>query len=203
MPRRPKKDTSDATSGNNGDVSPPPLRLEWRSPSELAENPANWRTHPPQQITALTDAIADVGWAGACLYNERTGRLIDGHARKKVALEQGTDKIPVLIGSWTEAQEKVILATLDPLAALAEADSAKLDALLREVQTSSEAVAGMLTELAQANGVVVKETEQSDTSPQLEGLQYRVIAECADETQQAELIERLEGEGYKCQPLIS
>lgn len=24
----------------------PPLRLEWRSPAELTENPANWRRHP-------------------------------------------------------------------------------------------------------------------------------------------------------------
>src|SRR5260370_31909984 len=24
----------------------PPLRLEWPSPSELAENPAHWRRHP-------------------------------------------------------------------------------------------------------------------------------------------------------------
>lgn len=132
----------------------PPLRLEWRSPSELAENPHNWRSHPTQQISALTDVIADVGWAGACLFNELTGRLIDGHARKKVALDQGATKIPVLIGSWTEAQEKTILATLDPLAALAEADTAKLDALLREVQTGSEAVASMLTDLAKSAGVI-------------------------------------------------
>src|SRR5260370_40602406 len=61
----------------------PPLRLEWRSPSELAENPANWRRHPDAQLAALSDVIAEVGWAGAGLYNERTGRLIDGHLRRK------------------------------------------------------------------------------------------------------------------------
>src|SRR3990167_4976182 len=91
----------------------PSLRLEWRSPEELAENPHNWRTHPEPQLTALTDVIADVGWAGACLYNEQTGRLIDGHARKKVALQQGSQKVPVLIGSWSPEQEAKILATLD------------------------------------------------------------------------------------------
>lgn len=35
-----------------------------------------------------------------CLYNERTGRLIDGQARRKVALEQGAELIPVLIFSF-------------------------------------------------------------------------------------------------------
>jgi hypothetical protein len=117
------------------EAEPLPLRLEWRSPAELAENPANWRTHPEAQVAALTDVIAEVGWAGACLYNERTGRLIDGHARRKVALEKAIPLVPVLVGDWSEEQEKTILATLDPLSALAEADAAKLDALLREVET--------------------------------------------------------------------
>ena len=126
----------------------PPLRLEWRSPAELAENPSNWRRHPESQISALTDAIAEVGWAGACLYNERTRRLIDGHARKKVALDQGAPLIPVLIGDWDEATEKKILATLDPLSAMALADKDRLDALLREVSTGSEALRDMLAGLA-------------------------------------------------------
>jgi hypothetical protein len=64
---------------------PLPLRLEYRSPAELAENPRNWRTHPEAQTRALADVMAEVGWAGALLYNERTRRLIDGHARRKLA----------------------------------------------------------------------------------------------------------------------
>src|SRR5262249_24712675 len=95
------------------------------------------------------DVLAEVGWAGALLFNERTGRLIDGHARKKVA----AGPVPVLIGSWTEEQERKILATLDPLAARAEADKQALDVLLGEVQPGSEAVAGLLAELAARHGV--------------------------------------------------
>ncbi len=125
----------------------PALRLEWRSPAELAENPSNWRRHPESQVQALTDAIAEVGWAGACLYNERTQRLIDGHARKKVALEQGCELVPVLVGSWDAAQEAKILATLDPIAAMAEADGAALQTLLAEVQTGSAALQEMLANL--------------------------------------------------------
>jgi hypothetical protein len=101
----------------------------------------------------LSDVITEVGWAGACLYNEATGRLIDGHARNKVAYSQGCERVPVLIGSWSESQEAKILATLDPLSAMAEADPVKLDELLREVQTSSQAVADMLEELAEGAGV--------------------------------------------------
>jgi hypothetical protein len=130
-----------------------PPRLEWRTPAELAENPKNWRTHPAAQVEALEDVLGDVGWAGACLYNERTGRLSDGHARRNVRPELLVDgRVPVLVGSWTEEQEAKILATLDPLAAMAGADAEKLDALLQEVSNSSGAVARMLSDLADQAG---------------------------------------------------
>lgn len=131
----------------------PSLRLEWLDPADLAENPANWRTHPPAQKAALKDAIAEVGWAGALLYNERTKRLIDGHARRE---EYAGKKVPVLIGSWDEATEKKILATLDPLSAMAEMSAEKLDALLREIDTGSEALQSMLSDLAGLGGELVE-----------------------------------------------
>ena len=63
------------------------LRLEWIEAGSLSENPANWRRHSPEQLQSIKDLLQDpeIGWAGACLYNERTKRLIDGHARKSVA----------------------------------------------------------------------------------------------------------------------
>lgn len=90
--------------------------------------------------------MAEVGWAGALLYNERTKRLVDGHARRK--LFSGRGKVPVLVGSWDEATEKKILATLDPLTTMAECSRDALDSLLRDVRTGSEAIAGVLTDLA-------------------------------------------------------
>jgi DNA modification methylase len=124
----------------------PPLRLEWREPDELTENPSNWRRHPPQQMQALKDIIAEVGWAGALLYNERTKRLVDGHLRKKVASKDG--KVPVLIGSWSEDQERKILLTLDPIAAMAESDKVAIEALLAQVQFSSQSMGPLLEKIA-------------------------------------------------------
>ncbi len=134
-------------------VAPPVLRLEWRSPAELSANPRNWRKHPEAQQAALAGVLSEVGWAGACLYNETTGLLIDGHLRQKVALANGADKIPVLVGSWTPEQEAKILATLDPLAGMAEADPVALDALLREVNTGCEELQQMLADLAEGAGM--------------------------------------------------
>ena len=119
----------------------------------------------------------------------------------KVALDQGAALVPVLVGRWTEEQERKILATLDPLAAMAEADPVKVQQLLAEIDTESAAVQALLDSLPQPE--VPEEPAQPDTSPKLGGLQYRVVVECDGEQVQAELIERLEDEGFKCRPLMS
>ena len=72
-----------------------------------------------------------VGWAGALLYNERTKRLIDGHARKQ--LTDPDEPVPVLIGSWNEEAERKILLSLDPIAAMAEANQECLADLMNSV----------------------------------------------------------------------
>ena len=84
----------------------------------------------------------EIGWAGACLYNERTSRLIDGHARRN-AVDPATP-IPVLVGDWSEEAERKILLTLDPLGMLATADSAALAALMKEVDALPDVLATML-----------------------------------------------------------
>jgi hypothetical protein len=116
----------------------PKLRLEWIEAGSLAENPENWRRHGNDQLAGLKQLIDDpeVGWAGAFLYNERTGRLIDGHGRKKVV--DPKTPVPVLVGNWSEDAERKILLTLDPLASMATADSAQLDALLHEVSLGDD-----------------------------------------------------------------
>ncbi len=120
--------------------------------SQLKTNPKNWRTHPQAQQDALRGVLDEVGIADAVLARELpdgTLMLVDGHLRAETITDA---EIPVLILDVSEAEADKILATLDPLAAMAEADATKLDDLLREVQTGNEALAGMLTELAEEAG---------------------------------------------------
>ena len=126
-----------------------PLTLEWRTAEELADNPANWRRHPETQLGALSAMIGEVGWAGACLFNKTTGRLIDGHARKKIAAKG--EKLPVLVGEWTEEQEKKILLTLDPLAGMAEVDLSQFIALQAEIKFESPDIGAMLAAIVEGN----------------------------------------------------
>lgn len=121
---------------------------------DLRPNPRNWRTHPKAQADALRGVLAEIGFAGAELVRELedgTLQLIDGHLRAEVS---GDAPIPCLILDVTEAEADKLLATFDPLSAMAEVDVVKLDELLHEVQFSSQAVADMLTELAESAAII-------------------------------------------------
>lgn len=121
--------------------------------AELIPNPKNWRTHPIAQQDALKGILAEVGFAGAVLARELDDgslMLIDGHMRAEATTDQD---IPVLILDVNEAESDKLLATFDPIAAMAESDPAALDALLRNVDTGSEALQKMLAELAEGAGL--------------------------------------------------
>jgi len=121
--------------------------------NELRPNPRNWRTHPEKQLNAIRGILAEVGFAGAELARELedgTLELIDGHARAEVA---GTAEVPVLVLDVNEAEANKILATFDPIGAMADSDAAKLDAVLRDVETANEDLSQMIADLANEAGL--------------------------------------------------
>jgi hypothetical protein len=127
--------------------------------SDLRPNPKNWRTHPKAQQDALRGVLAEVGLADACLARELPDgslMLIDGHLRAETL---GDGDVPVLVLDVNEAEADKLLATLDPLAAMANSDAMQLDALLRTVQTGSEELQQMLADVAAQAGLY---TEQWD-----------------------------------------
>jgi len=122
---------------------------------DLKAHPANWRRHPERQRAALRGLLRQVGYADALLAR-RDGDdlvLIDGHLRKSLDPEQ---VVPVLVLDVSEAEADLLLATLDPLAALARADAPALAELLARVQASSGAVRHLLEEIARGAGLPVR-----------------------------------------------
>ena len=89
-----------------------------------------------------------VGYVAQVIVNQRTGHLVDGHLRVEEALSHGQPAIPVLYVDLSEDEERLVLASLDPLAAMATTDEAELRELLAEVSIDSEALAAMLAALA-------------------------------------------------------
>jgi hypothetical protein len=124
--------------------------------AEITANPANWRTHPKHQADALSGVLDAVGYVQQVVINARSGRLVDGHLRVELAERHGETSVPAVWVDLSDDEEALILATLDPLGALAGRDDAALRSLLRSVSTSDDALAAMLAELAPA--VVVEPT---------------------------------------------
>jgi DNA modification methylase len=138
-------------------VAPP-----WRSrivgegeeaPDQLLANPLNWRVHPKAQQDALAGVLSEVGWVQRVIVNQQTGHVVDGHARIGLAISRGEPSVPVLYVNLAPDEEAKVLATLDPIAALAGADKDVLDQLLREVSTGESAVSQLLSDLASNNGL--------------------------------------------------
>ena len=147
----------------------PALRLEWIEAGSLTENPLNWRRHSREQLESIRELVQDteIGWAGACLFNERTGRLIDGHARKQVV--DPSTPVPVLVGDWSEQAEAKILATLDPVGAMATGDAGAYRALVESVEADGLWVRDLLHNTAAGLDAQPSEQDEGDSDDDAPG----------------------------------
>jgi DNA modification methylase len=133
------------------------MRVAWRnrivgsgeeSPDQLLANPANWRVHPKAQQDALAGALDQVGWVQQVLVNQRSGFVVDGHARVALAISRGEPTVPVLYVDLDPDEEALVIATLDPIGAMATADDAKLRALLADITVDDAGLLALLGDLA-------------------------------------------------------
>jgi hypothetical protein len=118
-------------------------KRSWRSrivghdeidPNQLLANPRNWRIHPKVQQDLLEGVLEEVGWIDELIVNKRTNFVVDGHLRAALAISNDEPVVPVLYIDVSEEEELVILATLDPLAAMAVEDTEKVSELLGSIE---------------------------------------------------------------------
>ena len=133
-------------------------------PDQLLANPSNWRIHPAAQQNALSGVLKEVGLVQNVVANRTTGHLVDGHLRVMLAMRENQPVVPVTWVELSEEEEHLILASLDPLAAMATADAGALDALLSSVQSGEAAVQAMLAELAESAGLYAPKDEDGNTA---------------------------------------
>lgn len=138
------------------------VELQRVAPRDLVPNPKNWRRHPARQAAALRGVLQEIGYADALLARALPdGRLmlIDGHLRAETTPHQ---LVPVLVLDVDEAEADKLLATLDPLAAMAETDKLAFKDLASFVQTDS----AELRELLDGTAGIARESTQ-DAIPAL------------------------------------
>ena len=131
-------------------------------PEALLANPRNWRIHPKNQQDALTGVLEEVGWVQDIIVNKRTGHVIDGHLRVSLALRREEKSVPVKYVDLEPHEEELVLATFDPIAALAATDTKMLDELMHDVTASEASVQQLLTDIALDAGIVDEIPGQQD-----------------------------------------
>lgn len=121
---------------------------------DLQDHQHNWRTHPQAQREALQGVLQDLGIAAALLVYDspRQGGLcvIDGHLRKSLDPAQ---EWPCLMLDLDDDEATYLLATHDPLGAMAEASREALAQVLETVQSGQASVQQLLADLAADAGL--------------------------------------------------
>lgn len=135
-------------------------------PWALKANPKNWRKHPRHQASALSGVLFEVGIVQNVIVNKTTGNLVDGHLRVELALKSKQSSIPVTYVELSLTEEAEILATLDPVSALATSDKVRLEDLLASIKSSDDAVNNLLRDVAVKSGIKIDGEIDEDEVPE-------------------------------------
>lgn len=134
-------------------------------PRSLQANPANWRDHNPEQREAMREVLESIGWIQRVIVNKRTGFLLDGHLRVEEAVRKNEPRVPVVFVDLSPAEEKKMLALLDPIAGMAGMDKEKLRALLADLRGESGGLEALLRQLRDAAGMNQELAHAEDVVP--------------------------------------
>ena len=133
---------------------------------QLCANPANWRIHPHYQQQALAASLDEVGWVSPVIVNANSGNVVDGHLRVLVALERAEEQeLPVAYVDLTDDEERLMLATLDPMSAMAVTDKAKLAGLLNSINVEHETLHDLLEATAKRNRLKLNQVTGAVAEP--------------------------------------
>jgi hypothetical protein len=169
---------------------------------ELVANPLNYRTHPAAQRSALAGVLEQVGIAAALIARETPEGLllIDGHLR---AEDYGDQLWPVLVLDVTEEEGNLLLATLDPLAALAGQNDERLAELLTGLGDEASGVASLLREAEEAAGQAPGAADFLEPPAGAYQEQYGVIVVCDGEEEQERIFRDLTERGLTCRVVVT
>jgi len=174
----------------------PADRVERWPIDRLVPYARNARTHSDAQIEQVAASIREWGWTNPVLVAE-DGGIIAGHCRVLAGKQLGLAEVPVMLArGWSETQKRAYVLADNQLGLNAGWNPDLLRLELSELK-------GLDFDVALIGFDDESERAMPDVSPQLSGMQYSVVVRCSDEAQQTELLARLEGEGLRCEALIT
>lgn len=145
-------------------------------------------------------SIQTFSYVDPIIWNQRSGYVVGGHQRLTVMKREfGITEAEVSVVDLSDADERALNVALNKIDG--QWDESRLRDLMLELQAAEydATVTGYddqeLEALLGADALGPEDEKDYDTSPQLEGLEFRVIIQCQDETQQRSILQRLQNEG--------
>jgi ParB-like chromosome segregation protein Spo0J len=165
------------------------------------------RPHPrnPRRgnLAAIANSISVNGWYGSLVVQRSTGYILAGNHRYRSALVSGATSLPVCYLDIDDEQALRILLTDNRTSDLATQDEDELALLLAELAGSDLGLDGTGYRDADLEQLLLETVDTADDQSDelVEG--FEVIVTCQDESQQRQLLTRLQEEGYACRALAS
>lgn len=160
------------------------VRYERRKIADMIPDAANPRTISKTAKRALAASIRRFGLVQPVIVNETTGRVVGGHQRIDAMREQGETEIDVVIGAWTEAEERALNVTLNNPAGQGEFTSGVGDfaAVALHGLSLKDFKELRLDALVLPPGGKERERREANA------LEYKLVVTARDESHQAELV---------------
>ena len=166
-----------------------------------------WESNPRDNAAAIDQVARSIerfGFASPIIARAADGRIIAGHTRHAAALKLGLQDVPVRYMDLDDQAASALALADNRLGEIAAWDEDGLAAILEGLAAEDVDLDGLGWDEDELSGLLgdADSSDEVDLSMD-EGLTYSVVVQCADDVDQSEMMTRLEGEGYSCQPLIS
>lgn len=197
MKRKPSTDETPAKAASKINPALEPLA---RPTASLRLDDRNARKHERRSIDTIKTSLATYGQQKP-IVALTSGTVIAGNGTLEAARELGWEKIAVVTFDTEDEARARAFAVMDNRSA--ELSDWNNEQLLTTLQTFDEQFLNATGFDADfVDRMLKRQHVEFDTSSQLNTMQFRVIVENLDETQQLKLIEELESKGYRCKAMM-
>lgn len=170
------------------------------NPDTLVE----WAKNPRQNqeaILAVAKSIRRFGFGAPIVARAANREIITGHSRFRAAKLLKLDRVPVRFMDISEDDAHKLAIADNKIGEIATWDDDSLEDQMLQMSLEESRLLGFAAKELAAFGAGDEPNHKKKKA--IGGLEYKLVVKCADELAQADLMNRLELEGYEVSPMIT
>lgn len=168
----------------------------------LHEDPANVRRHGAKNMFAIKASLQEFGQIEPLVVQRYSGKVIGGNGRLAAMRDLGWKECDVVEIDASETAATRIGIALNRTGELAEWDTESLATILDTLRDADE-LSGTGFDSDDLKKLLGDRSSLGEDLGEVGPMEFRVVIEGLTEDSQADLLSRLEEEGYKCRALMS